>query len=200
MEYLTFGPLLMRCRLAFLPELQGARCALVLGDGDGRFTARLLRENKTVSVHAVDGSAAMLRESRERARREDAADRLFTYLQDARVQLPGGPFDLVCTHFFLDCLTDGEVAALAAEVRQRMPTGLWLVSEFAVPKSAARWSARPLIFLLYQTFRLLTGLQVQSLPDHAAALRGAGFVLVERREHLFGILRAELWSVVQHEW
>src|SRR6185437_1080687 len=45
MEWLSFGPYLSRCRRAFLPQLRDARRALVLGDGDGRFTAALLRRN-----------------------------------------------------------------------------------------------------------------------------------------------------------
>ena len=42
LEYLTFGPALARCRNHFLPQLTDRRAALVLGDGDGRFLARLL--------------------------------------------------------------------------------------------------------------------------------------------------------------
>ncbi|MGA2218140.1 MAG: class I SAM-dependent methyltransferase, partial [Terracidiphilus sp.] len=60
MEYATFGPSLSLARNAFLPQLATRRHALVLGDGDGRFTARLLRTNASIHVHAVDASPAML--------------------------------------------------------------------------------------------------------------------------------------------
>src|ERR1700759_3335682 len=60
MELLTFGPLLQQTRTHFLPHLFDRRQALVLGDGDGRFTAELLRRYPNIQVHAVDGSAAML--------------------------------------------------------------------------------------------------------------------------------------------
>jgi SAM-dependent methyltransferase len=71
MEYLTFGSALQRCRTHFLPQLSG-RCpalgtALILGDGDGRFLARLLAANPHLSVDAVDTSAAMLRQLTRRA-------------------------------------------------------------------------------------------------------------------------------------
>ena len=46
MELVTFGPWLQRCRCAFLGELAGCRRAAVLGDGDGRFSAQLLRVNR----------------------------------------------------------------------------------------------------------------------------------------------------------
>ena len=59
MEWLSFGPHLGRCRRAFLLEMTESRRALVLGDGDGRFTAALLRQNKAIQVDAVDVSQAL---------------------------------------------------------------------------------------------------------------------------------------------
>jgi hypothetical protein len=50
------------------------------------------------------------------------------------------------------------------------------------------------IWLLYRAFGLLTGLAVCNLPDHAAALRAAGFNLRRRRSFLRGLLVAEVWS------
>src|SRR5206468_3304021 len=42
LEHLTFGPALQRTRTHFLPLLADRQNALILGDGDGRFTAALL--------------------------------------------------------------------------------------------------------------------------------------------------------------
>ena len=67
MEAVTFGPWLSRCRLTFLGEMRSCRRALVLGDGDGRFTARLLRANPEVEIDTVDASTAMLRALLRRA-------------------------------------------------------------------------------------------------------------------------------------
>ena len=69
LEYLTFGPYLERCRFHFLDQLKRHRRALILGDGDGRFTARLLATNPQISVDAVDSSAAMLNLLSERVSR-----------------------------------------------------------------------------------------------------------------------------------
>jgi hypothetical protein len=41
MELVSFGPWLCWCRCAFVGEVSACRYALILGDGDGRFTARL---------------------------------------------------------------------------------------------------------------------------------------------------------------
>jgi SAM-dependent methyltransferase len=195
MELVTFGPWLARCRFAFLRDLAGYRRAAVLGDGDGRFTAQLLRANPTIEIDAVDSSAAMLRALLRRAGHN--AVRVRAHCADARTWQPANPpYDLIVTHFFLDCLTEDEVRSLAEELREALsPSGLWVVSEFAIPERAfGRWVARPLIWLLYRAFGLLTGLAVRKLPDYASALRAAGFNLRQRRSFLRGLLAAETWS------
>ena len=56
---------------------------------------------------------------------------------------PNPPYDLIVTHFFLDCLTTAEIQSLAATLRAaRRPQALWLVSEFAVPPTASAASSR----------------------------------------------------------
>lgn len=198
MEWLSFGPFLARCRHAFLGEMKTARRALVLGDGDGRFTRALLRANTAVQVGAVDASAAMLRALSRRAGPD--AQRVRTCLADARHWTPNAQrYDLVATHFFLDCLTTGEVRELAARVRPALAEdGAWIISDFAVPQGAyGRFVARPLIAFLYFAFKVMTGLRVRRLPDHGAAMEQAGFTLRQRRTWLGGLLMAEMWAVRQ---
>ena len=196
MEWLSFGPYLSRCRRAFLPRLSDARHALVLGDGDGRFTAALLRQNEHVLIDAVDASSAMLDGLRHRA----GADvrRLRTEIRDLREWSikPAACYDLVVTHFFLDCLTTDKVFALAERViLATTPNARWVVSEFAVPNGAfGRWVARPVVSLLYRAFGVLTGLQVRQLPDYSAALSAAGFSLEKQRTWLLGLLVAQVWG------
>jgi hypothetical protein len=54
LEYLTFGKALQNVRLHHLPALLHCRNALILGDGDGRFTAALLAANPPITVRAID--------------------------------------------------------------------------------------------------------------------------------------------------
>ena len=199
MEIASFGPWLWRCRCVFLGEMAACHHALVLGDGDGRFTARLLASNPTVQIDAVDASSAMLRALVRRA--GSHAGRVRTHGSDARQLQPATffqkpPCDLIVTHFFLDCLTTGEVQSLASSLRHVVTAdALWVVSEFAIPPTRfGRLIARPLVACLYQAFGLLTGLEVRTLPDHRSALSAAGFTLKERRNWLGGLLVSELWS------
>jgi len=196
MEMASFGPFLQRSRCAFIDALADRRRALILGDGDGRFAARLLRANSQIQIDAVDASAAMLDELRHRAGPD--ADRIHTTCADARYWQPASPpYDLVVTHFFLDCLTTAEVQSLANKISTAVaPNAKWLISEFAVPAGwHGRFIASSLIRTLYWSFGLLTGLKVRALPDYRSALRRAGFELVHECPWLGGLLISELWQV-----
>ena len=201
MERLTFGHALWRCRTHFLPELAGCRSALILGDGDGRFTAALLRANPQIRIDAVDSSAAMLNLLQQRAlsATPHASTRLRTHHADARAfahaLAPNATYDLIVTHFFLDCLTQPEVDSLALALAPCLqPGALWVVSDFRIPPGAMRWPARALVRSLYFAFRILTGLRTTHLPDHAAALTGARFKRKARKLSLMGMLTTELWT------
>jgi cyclopropane fatty-acyl-phospholipid synthase-like methyltransferase len=194
MEQVTFGKALGRCRCAFLDDTLDSGAALALGDGDGRFTARLLDANPTIRVDAVDLSDAMLRQLLHNA--GTPRDRVQTHCADLRAWRPErSDYDLIVTHFVLDCLTTAEVAALAQRLHAcSAPEAKWLISEFSAPDGwFGALIARPLIFGLYLGFRILTGLRVARLPEHRAALRQAGFVLREEKAHLRGLLVSELW-------
>lgn len=194
MERLTFGPFLWRCRCAFLQDLRSSRSALVIGDGDGRFTAELLKENSAVVVDAIDVSKKMLAQLARNA--GIFIGRVRIHLGDARLcELPPQPYDLIITHFFLDCLTMAEISALAAQIRRHArPETRWVVSEFAIPEGWFGWLiARPLITLLYIAFWILTGLSVHRLPNHHHALAEADFILAEDKNWLGGLLVSELW-------
>jgi ubiquinone/menaquinone biosynthesis C-methylase UbiE len=190
-EYASLGRTLERAREFFLPRLTECRSVLALGDGDGRFLARLLRQNPEARAVAVDSSAEMLRllqgrcGVRVRAGRGSAME---------AVAEPGT--DLVVTHFFLDCFPQSEVDTLVSSLAaQVMPGTLWVVSDFGVPR--VRWlrpAAAVYVRALYLAFRMLTGLRVTRLPDPQQALRGSGFKQLARQEFLRGLIYTELWQ------
>ena len=197
LEYLTFGPALSRCRNHFLPALAGCCRALILGDGDGRFTARLLSANPYIEVDAVDVSPAMLAllTRRAHAAGPTASTRLRTHFSDARHFTPTGTYDLIVTHFFLDCLTQPDLDGLTHGLSQHLaPNALWLVSDFRIPTGPLRLPARAFIRALYFGFQVLTRVRTTHLPEHAAALNSAGLTRIAQHLSLAGLLTTELWS------
>jgi ubiquinone/menaquinone biosynthesis C-methylase UbiE len=196
MELASFGPLLWRCRCAFVGQIGSRRKALVLGDGDGRFTAKVIAENSRIHIDAVDASAVMLAESKRRA--GPNASRVTFHHADARFWMSGqANYDLIVTHFFLDCFTTEEVESIAARVRAcAAPGAIWIVSEFAIPNG---WFgsivARPLVAFLYWAFGLLTGLKTRAMPDYRDAVARAGFTLAKEQRRLLSLLVSELWVI-----
>jgi SAM-dependent methyltransferase len=195
LEYATLGRLLERTRFNFLSHLSDARRVLVIGDGDGRFVAKLLETNAGVTATAVDTSREMLHllakrcaglEDRLQMVQQDA----LSFAEDNREQ-----YDLIATHFFLDCLGQDEVDEL---VRRMTPTlshdALWVVSDFRIPRGALRLPARLLVRGLYFAFRCLTGLRPTRIPNYGRALADGGFMQLDRRFFMGGMLTAELWQ------
>ena len=119
-EYVCLGRALERCRYCFLDRLGGCKRAVVLGDGDGRFTARLLAVNATVEVDAVDSSGAMLELMRRRCGENP---RLRTHLADALTYEVEGAPDLVVAHFFFDCFGQAEVDGLVGRIAEAASPG-----------------------------------------------------------------------------
>ena len=197
MEYLTLGPSLTRCRTHFLPQLATRRSALVLGDGDGRFLARLLAANPHLHADAVDISPAMLRLLTRRAHRAHptGSTRIRTHQTSALTFAPAGPYDLIVTHFFLDCLTPPELNQLVTRLTPHLaPNSIWLVSDFRIPDGPMRFPARAIVRLLYLAFRSLTALRITQLPDHAAVLTAASFTLADQHISLGGLLTTQIWE------
>ncbi|MFL6429114.1 MAG: class I SAM-dependent methyltransferase [Acidobacteriaceae bacterium] len=196
MEYLSFGSYLQQCRRLCLQEMSGCRRALVYGDGDGRFLAELVRRVPQIQVAAVDASGEMLARA---ATRLPSNSHVRLLQADALAHevaaLPEAQFDLIVSHFFLDCFNEEELTTLLARVNAAAKEGaIWVVSDFAIPpKSIARQAGRLIVSGLYLAFGLLTGLRTRRLPDHARVMHEAGWRLEDRRTLLLGLLVSERW-------
>ena len=203
LEYLTLGRALERCRLHFLPRLLNQSHALVLGDGDGRFLAELLERSRHLEADAVDTSAVMLQVLRENceaiavgnARRvRTHQTSALSFLSHQSDGAKDQAYDLVVTHFFLDCLPQAEVEELIEQITPRLESSaLWVVSDFHIPGGRMELPARAIIRCLYFAFRLLTNLRTTRLPNHSTPLARAGFTLIASHSSRAGLLTTDLW-------
>ena len=140
-EYLSFGRELERRRFRHIPHVADACHALILGGGDGRFLARLMRQNPRARAEYVDCSPRMLSLARSRA----GGDRVSYRLSDARA-LPLAPesFDLIVTNFFLDCFDEADAAEVGTGGPRSLPSRP--VAGCGIPARSVGWvsSTRPI--------------------------------------------------------
>lgn len=200
LEYLTFGRSLENCRFNFLEDTKTARRALIFGDGDGRFTARMLAANSILQADVIDISPAMLRLLYEKLPPEAQA-RVTLHTADAREFIPPeNDYDLVVSHFFLDCFTAAEISDLLDHITPNLQPGTrWIVSDFNIPAGKfASYAGRIIIRSLYAAFGLITGLAVRQLPDYEKVLKDQQLELVQSKDLLGGLLVSQMWQYMPH--
>lgn len=199
MEYAVFGTTLERCRCGHLHELQNPRRALVLGDGDGRFTARLAERYPNLQIDYLDISGNMIALARERIGRANAAaiERIRFHQCDARTAaLESKSYDLIAAHFFFDFFSHADVENMISRLSVlAAPEAAWLVSDFELPPN--RWAilwARPLLRTMYLFFRFTISLENQQLSDWRTPLRDCGFAAHKVLRWRAGFIVSELWT------
>jgi ubiquinone/menaquinone biosynthesis C-methylase UbiE len=198
METLLAGRKLERCRNAFWDEIPFLENALLVGEGHGKFLASLLQRDPGVRVTCVDASSRMLEIARQRLISAALpADRVeFIRAELPAWNPPAGRYDLLATHFFLDCFPGEELAGVVNCLREAArPGAYWLVSDFQIPGTGLRrLRARIIHRLMYGFFRVVTKLPASALVAPQPFLRQNGFVRVRRAEFDWGLLCAELWK------
>ncbi len=193
LETVVFGNQLQAARTAFIRQIAPPQRALAVGEGDGRFLEVLLREQQSVRVDCLDSSARML----ELARRRLGEERVSYLHGDIRdVTLPLASYDLVVTHFFLDCFTETTlrrvIEKLSCAANDR---ATWLIADFCLPsQSRSRMRARLLIAAMYTFFRTVARIEAGRLVDYAPLLRLQRFALTNEQFSPNGMIRAQVWQ------
>ncbi|MBK1881517.1 methyltransferase domain-containing protein [Luteolibacter pohnpeiensis] len=198
MESVTAGGKLQECRLSFLQELPTPHKVLILGDGNGRCLAELVRRFPNADFTSVDSSQKMLKLSQKRLWKlfGDAPQIQFLHADAREVQLPERTFDLIVTHFFLDCFKADELEALIPKIADAAaPNANWLLADFRVAaKGTAKVRSQIILKMLYGFFRTVTNLSADRLTPPDGILRRAGYSIKERRIFEAGLLHSDWWT------
>jgi ubiquinone/menaquinone biosynthesis C-methylase UbiE len=200
LEYAVFGRKLEKHRCEFLNAARGAKRALLLGDGDGRFLLEFAKCNHAISIDSVEASPKMIAEAQARLLAANISNpgRIRFHHSDARLgRWPHQGYDLVATHFFLDCFSTADIERLIPSIRRACAPGAkWLLSEFQQPPNGwRRWHARCWLFVMYCFFRLTTGLETSRLAEYRTALTEAGFSLKCKKVRMAQLICSELWTL-----
>jgi SAM-dependent methyltransferase len=197
LEAIAFGNALQQARVACLGEIGSPRRALIVGEGNGRFLAALLQRQPLIRIDCIDSSERMLDLARQRILRTtpDEIHRVAFLLADVPSWAPNDRYDLIVTHFLLDCFGVQQVGRIVAKLAQAAtPNAAWLLADFRVPEAGfARWHARAWLAVMYSFFRSVARIEARDLVDPSPFLRAEAFVLERQHVFRFGMLKSELW-------
>ena len=197
MEWVLAGGKLQRCRTAFLHSLPAPRRALLLGEGNGRFLVELIRAHPGVEIVCVDASRKMLECARARLQRSGLGTGSVEFVHANILEWSPKPhqFDLIVSHFFLDCFRPEQLAGIMDRLSTAAaPEAQWLLADFREPPAGwARWRARLILETMYLFFRRFTKLPAARLTAPDPLLERHGFVLNQRRLFEWGLLHSDWW-------
>lgn len=195
MEAVLAGRTLQQARTAWLAEVGTPRRALLLGEGNGRFLSAALVDLPNTRFVCVDASAAMIEHARRAVPRRESARVEFIHqpLPAWRPEAEG--FDLVVTHFFLDCFPAEPLEEIVATFASALGAGgSWLIADFVLPeRGLARWRAQAIHAVMYAFFRRMTRLPATVLVPPEPFLSRAGLLRTGVREFEWGLIRSSLW-------
>ena len=197
LERILAGDLLQQCRTRWLGEVTQARRALLVGEGNGRMLGACALALPTCEFTVVDQSPAMLAQARRRWHRGGGPQTVAFEQADLRAwQPPQNVFDLVVTHFFLDCFAPNELERVVGNIDRALTRqARWLMADFCLPPHGWRRArAHAVLALAYGFFRWTTGISARAITPPEPRLHSAGFSLLRRQYFNQGLLHSDLWT------
>lgn len=201
MERWTAGGRLQKARTAFLEVIPVPRRILTVGEGHGPFLLECCRRFPEASIVCVDASAAMMVQAKDALKKGGLSDARVQWVRaDALTwEPPAASFDLIVTHFFLDCFTEAQISTLIprlAEAADRHAS--WLLADFQVPQGLWRGlRSKSILAMLYLFFGMVTRVPARKLVIPDPFLQAAGWRLQKRVEYEWGLLKSDWWVISQ---
>jgi len=193
-ETLAFGSRLQCHRLAFLDTAANKHRALVLGDGDGRFTRAFATTYPKLPIDSIDLSAGMLVQARKRMVHNPNVNLI--HADALKFPLPIGEYDILFTHFFLDCFNRQDLTALIPLISQSLcPRATWIITDFHQAQQGWRkLYTRAWLKMMYTFFYLATGLKTRQLANYVEDVSAARFTLQQQRMSADGLIKSQHWQ------
>jgi ubiquinone/menaquinone biosynthesis C-methylase UbiE len=197
LETIAFGNALQRARTRWIDTISRPKRTLIVGEGDGRFLCELVRAYPKIDVDCIDASEAMLQLARARLRRmhPESFSHVHFVREDILKWSPRKSYDLLVTHFVLDCFPGSELQAIIAKLASAAePAAVWLIADFTIPrKRFARAHARLWLRMMYAFFRATAGIAAKELIDPVPYLDGYGFIRASENLSRGSMLRSDAY-------
>lgn len=194
-ERAVFGGKLQRARVALLSQLISEihdECdtrVLVVGDGDGRFCAELLKRTSRLRVDYVDCSEGMVRLAKKSV---GDSDRVAWCCEDLR-SLDGAGYDAVVAHFLLDGFEgDERKAVLRGLLKKVKAGGVFHMSDF---DPVAKVWGQTLVRAMQVFFAVSAGLPFVQVVRDDAEVEASGGIKMSEKCWQKGWIYTQLWKI-----
>ncbi len=201
-ETLAFGNALQRARILWIREIPRPKRALIVGEGNGRFLCELLRAHPKIDVDCIDASHNMLRIARSRVERKcpESLPHVRFLQRDILRWSPRRSYDLLVTHFFLDCFQHDQLEEIMAKLSAAVSAGaVWLLADFTIPTNRfARWHALTWLCAMYTFFRAVAGITAHRIVEPTSLMAADRFVRTKEKSFRWRMIKSEAY--VAQEW
>jgi ubiquinone/menaquinone biosynthesis C-methylase UbiE len=195
LESIVFANALQSARTFFLDKIPTPKNVLIAGEGNGRFLQEFARRFPKVRLDCVDASAQMLRLARARLHNQD--DQVRFLQNDLLTWSPeDNKYDLIVTHFFLDCFNETELEKIVATLAQSATqNAILLLADFSIPAGTLRKAhARGWLWTMHRFFRAVAGISARKLIDPSPFLEAHGFRCRRRAHWRAGLVDSAMWE------
>ncbi|MCM8538240.1 MAG: class I SAM-dependent methyltransferase [Lentisphaeraceae bacterium] len=159
---LFFGGKLHNSQLENLKNIPSKfKHILVIGGGTGKFLKELVASKQFEKLTYIDISPKMI----DLAKSKVPDTKNIDFIVGDETTIPDHSFDLIVTHYFLDCFDQTEFEKIAdLLLSQLCAGGYWSMVDFYIhPKST--WIRKVFVRFLYKFFKLTCRLETKELPD-----------------------------------
>ena len=189
----VFMGALHKSQVELIQHIPNSEKVLILGGGTGKFLVDLLKANSFKSVTYVDVSPGMISKAKKKLKRLDTGTEV-NFICGGLEDIPVEKYDLICTHYFLDCFEEGALSSVMLHLKSYMKAdGKWHFSDFYLDETSSFLRKRFVSFL-YWFFRISCGLKVRSLADFTKAFKEINFKLEREKYFKKGLLRTAIYS------
>ena len=196
MERLAFGSLLQKARTAHLEKVEHAEQVLLVGEGNGRFLAALLEKNRRCQVTCIDQSRRMLDLAENRVQLRDRKRVRFALNDFEKEPMSLPEFDVVVTHFFLDCFAPETLNRMLPRLSDSLsPGGTWLMADFVEPSDSGTIASlqRTVLRALYYFFAKTGGIKANKISCPEKKLEALGMKENGRSSYLRGWITSSIY-------
>lgn len=143
--------------------------ALVLGDGDGRFSYNALKLNPHLSIDSIEQSSSMREQARKRIQqlgKDDARRHAHIAYNALTYSFPISEYDIVVVQFFLDCFESSNANRLLSKLARALKAnGKLAYADFSVPgRYPTKLIGKTVVSFLYLFFRMTANIESKRLP------------------------------------